>query len=133
MMEILLELPFPPSINHYYKTVRTKSSIKIYIGEDGLRYREEVMSLVVQHKQKTGNPYQIPYFKDERLSLEAHVFPFDKRKRDLDNLMKALLDSLQHAYVFKNDNQIDSLLIERYSPQTKSCVIVKIKPIICVL
>jgi crossover junction endodeoxyribonuclease RusA len=41
------------------------------------------------------------------------VFPPDKRKRDIDNLLKSLLDSLTHAKVWKDDNQISDLRIYR--------------------
>lgn len=37
----------------------------------------------------------------------------DLRKRDLDNLLKQTLDALQHAGIFKDDGQIDQILIRR--------------------
>jgi crossover junction endodeoxyribonuclease RusA len=47
------------------------------------------------------------------LRVEIEVFPPDKRKRDIDNLLKSLLDSLTHAQVWKDDNQISDLRIFR--------------------
>ena len=38
----------------------------------------------------------------------------DKRRRDLDNLLKATLDSLTHAGVWSDDSQIDALSIRRF-------------------
>jgi crossover junction endodeoxyribonuclease RusA len=46
-----------------------------------------------------------------RVSIIAH--PPDRRKRDLDNILKPLLDVLAHADVYKDDCQIDALTIER--------------------
>lgn len=48
-----------------------------------------------------------------RLSVEISAYPPNKRIRDLDNLLKVTLDSLQYAGLFENDSQIDSILIKR--------------------
>jgi crossover junction endodeoxyribonuclease RusA len=45
--------------------------------------------------------------------IVINVYPPDARKRDLDNLLKCLLDSLQTAKVYEDDSQIDYLLIKR--------------------
>jgi crossover junction endodeoxyribonuclease RusA len=49
----------------------------------------------------------------ERLSVTITANPPDLRKRDLDNLLKQTLDALQHAGIFKDDSQIDQILIRR--------------------
>jgi len=54
--------------------------------------------------------------KEDRLSVFIEAFPPDKRKRDLDNVLKSLLDALQHAGVYADDCQIDRLSIIRKSP-----------------
>jgi crossover junction endodeoxyribonuclease RusA len=41
------------------------------------------------------------------------LFPKDRRKQDIDNRIKALWDALADAGVFDNDEQIDTLFIER--------------------
>lgn len=41
------------------------------------------------------------------------VYPPDKRKRDIDNLIKIVADSLQDARYYMNDSQIDKIIIER--------------------
>jgi crossover junction endodeoxyribonuclease RusA len=40
------------------------------------------------------------------------AFPPDKRRRDLDNLPKVVLDSLTKAGVWKDDSQIQRLTIQ---------------------
>jgi crossover junction endodeoxyribonuclease RusA len=45
------------------------------------------------------------------LKVEIEAWRPDKRKRDLDNLLKAVLDSLAHAGVFEDDSQIVDLRI----------------------
>ena len=51
-----------------------------------------------------------------RLGVHMKAFPPDKRRRDLDNLNKVVLDSLQKAGLYDDDSQIDYLSIERAEP-----------------
>ena len=46
-----------------------------------------------------------------RLRVEIEAFRPDKRRRDLDNLLKATLDGLAHAGVYEDDSQIIDLRI----------------------
>ena len=48
-----------------------------------------------------------------RISIHIQAFPPDNRSRDLDNLLKITVDSLQDANLFLNDSQIDRIYIER--------------------
>jgi crossover junction endodeoxyribonuclease RusA len=41
------------------------------------------------------------------------AFPPDRRRRDLDNIQKPVLDALQHAGVYEDDSQIDLLVTRR--------------------
>ena len=54
------------------------------------------------------------------------AFPPDRRRRDLDNLQKPLLDALQHAGVYEDDSQIDLLVSRRRELATPSRVQVEI-------
>lgn len=101
---ISITLPWPPSINHYWR--HTKNGH--YISKEGKTYRETVYYSCVKYKGKISD--------DSRLSVIIEAFPPDKRKRDLDNILKSLLDALQHAGMYKDDNQIDRLSIHRKIP-----------------
>jgi crossover junction endodeoxyribonuclease RusA len=46
------------------------------------------------------------------LVVTLTAFPPDKRRRDLDNLPKVVLDSLTKAGVWKDDSQIQRLTIQ---------------------
>jgi crossover junction endodeoxyribonuclease RusA len=52
----------------------------------------------------------------------------DRRRRDLDNVQKALLDALEHGGVYRDDAQIDLLVVERgpVTPGGKSLVRVEV-------
>jgi crossover junction endodeoxyribonuclease RusA len=96
-----IELPWPPSLNTYYR----RNGGRYFISLKGMDYRAHVGSVC---KMYSG---LFPINKRLRLHIEA--FPPDKRRRDLDNTLKAICDSLQHANVFEDDSQIDELLIRR--------------------
>lgn len=101
-MDILrIEIPFPPTINHYY--LHTDNGV--ILGAKGKSYRRDVALLLHRHRDHCGN--------ERRLALTINVFPPDKRKRDLDNVCKATLDALQYARIYGDDNQIDMLTIIR--------------------
>lgn len=62
-------------------------------------------------------------------SYAVHILahPPDRRRRDLDNLTKAILDSLVHAKVIVDDGLIDRLVIERSSVRPPGYVFVTIE------
>lgn len=99
-MKHVFELPYPPSVNHYWRRV----GFRTLISREGRRYRMEVVARLaaVRRRPLTG-----------RLFVRLTVHPPDARRRDLDNLPKALLDAMQRARVFRDDGQIDRLDIER--------------------
>lgn len=98
---VSLKLNWPPSVNHYW--VHTHKGV--YIGLHGIRYRTHVCLEAIE--------LQDYFSKEDRLKVTIIAYPPDRRKRDLDNLLKALLDSLQHSGVYPDDSQIDELTIER--------------------
>lgn len=108
-----LELPFPPSVNHYYRHV----GYRTLISREGRAYRKHVAALVAQRR--------LPCLCG-RLQIQVDVYPPDNRERDLDNLWKSLLDSLQHAGVYYKDSQIDKETMERMSVRPGGAVVVRI-------
>lgn len=96
----VFELPYPPSVNHYWRRV----GFRTLISRGGRRYRRDVVALLAAGR---AAPLR------GRLELVVHVFPPDGRRRDLDNLQKALCDALQHAGVYADDSQIDRLDVHR--------------------
>lgn len=99
-MHIQLELPYPPSVNHYWGMSGTRR----FIGKRGQEFRQAVAEACLEAGIE---PLEGP------LSVHIALFPPDRRKRDVDNVLKSLLDACEHAGCFENDNQIDELHIIR--------------------
>ena len=72
------------------------------ISKDGRKYRARVAKELEGVEQMPG-----------RLAVEIHAFPPDRRRRDLDNIQKSLLDSIEHAGVIEDDSNVDYLLTIR--------------------
>ena len=96
-----LTLPWPPTVNSYYRNI----SGKTLISSKGREYRKAVADQVLTQHGALQLQSRLA------VSIVAHV-P-DKRRRDLDNLLKSVLDALTHAGVWLDDSQIDSLAIAR--------------------
>lgn len=64
-----------------------------------------------------------------KVSLHVHAYPPDRRKRDLDNLAKALFDALGMAGVFRDDFQIDRFSMARLEPLAGGLVCVEMEPL----
>ncbi len=102
---MVIALPYPPSVNHYWRHFRGRT----VISREGRTFRQNVCTLLAG-----GNgdgPRKPP--SGGRIALCMDAFPPDRRRRDLDNIQKATLDSLQHAGVYQDDSQIDLLITRR--------------------
>jgi len=53
----------------------------------------------------------------------------DRRKRDLDNLLKCPLDALHHAKIICDDSQIDKITISRCQISSPAKLLVGIIPL----
>lgn len=64
---------------------------------------------------------------DLQVWLEA--YPPDKRRRDIDNLLKAVFDSLQKSGIILDDSQIKSVHARMLEKRTPAAVDVRIEPL----
>jgi crossover junction endodeoxyribonuclease RusA len=102
------ELPYPPSVNHYWRRVGGAT----LISREGRRFRKDVCAALAAGVGGAGGAGPRPPLAG-RLAVFVTVCPPDRRRRDLDNVQKALLDALEHGGVYGDDAQIDRLVIER--------------------
>lgn len=101
---IFLNLPFPPSMNTYWRNFRGRT----VISKAGRAFKAAVADYVVE--------YRVPKLGESKLRISMVLFPRDKRKIDIDNRIKSVLDALQDAGVFDDDFQVDELSIVRGKP-----------------
>ena len=117
---MILTLPWPPSVNVYWRMVTIKGSGRVLISKEGRDYRTAVIRIVTAARQNL--------LLTSRLSCRIIGSPPDNRRRDVDNWPKAILDSLQYAGVYEDDSQIDDLHIYRAPKCQGGQVIVKLRP-----
>ena len=92
-------LPWPPSVNNYIRRGNNRS----YMTQQGKAFRDAVHDAIDTERPLLSG----------RLMVQLELIPPDKRRRDIDNHVKAVLDSLQHAAVIADDEQIDLLRVRR--------------------
>ena len=116
MEALSFELPYPPSHNSYYRRVGHRT----LISREGRAYRKRVVALLAP----AGAGQEPP--NDGRIALAMDAFPPDRRRRDLDNIQKPLLDALEHAGVYADDSQIDLLLTRRQGVESRGKIVVSV-------
>lgn len=97
-------LPYPPSNNTYYRHVGGRT----LLSKKARAYREKALALLKERA--------LPEF-TEGIELYIEFYPPDRRRRDLDNLLKAVQDTLQKAGLFRDDAQIIHLDIVKKEPR----------------
>ena len=102
MEAVSVELPWPPSVNRYYRVFRNR----ILISRDGRKYRTMVVS----------RPGGINRMRTGEVSGAIDLYPPDRRRRDIDNPLKCLLDSMTHAGLYEDDSQIKDIELHMREP-----------------
>ena len=126
---IELTLPWPPSVNSYKNIGGTRTTKKgksyqarVNSPETKVFYYEVWVKIRSLKAVK-----QILEPVATRLCITLGLYPPDKRKRDIDNVVKPTLDSLVRGGLIVDDVQIDRLVIERCGIMSQGQVIVKIE------
>lgn len=122
-----LLLPWPPSVNHYWveRVVQSpgrKPFVAKAIGARGKQFRRDVCRIVQERWPKLK-----PTDKRVRVTILA-IMP-DRRKRDLDNILKATKDSLSYAGFWEDDSQVDDLRVIRGIVGPPGSLLIRIKVI----
>lgn len=101
--DLTIVLPFPPSVNHYWRHVVMGKYVRTLISAAGREFKRKVARAL---QCQLGGQRE-PILGHCRLYVALHA-P-DRRRRDVDNYAKALLDSLTEAGVWADDSQIRDL------------------------
>ena len=91
-------------MNTYWRNFRGRT----VISKAGRQFREDVIQYVIDNN--------IPKFGERKVKITLILRPRDKRKIDIDNRIKAVLDALEHAGVFDDDFHVDHIHMIRGTP-----------------
>ena len=97
-----ITLPYPPTVNNYYTVARGRK----ILSKKGRAYKMEALGWLMEQNAPKG--------REGAYSVSIYVMPPDKRRRDIDNLIKPLLDSLVEYGVIPDDSMIFDLRIQRF-------------------
>ena len=114
-----LDLPYPPTVNTYYRSIGRG---RVVISARGRDYRQRVADAVMSQRCPGTTPIQC------RLAVSVDFWPPDRRRRDLDNLCKSMLDAMTHAGVWGDDSQIVDLHLRMMEPCRGGRAVVEIRP-----
>ena len=96
-------IPFPPSVNHLYATVRGRR----VLSAKGRTYHARVL---YEARRQIGATWETL---TGRLGIKITLHPPDRRRRDISNCVKIIEDSMTKARVWHDDSQIDVLHVLR--------------------
>lgn len=97
-----LTLPFPPSVNTYWRNTRKG----VLISASGRSFRSNALADIMEQLRRVPEPITV------NVAVSVILYPPDRRPRDLDNYLKAAFDSLTHAGVWVDDKQVKRLFVE---------------------
>lgn len=107
---MIIMLPWPPSVNHYWRHVvlKTKRGLRqqTLLSMQGRHFRTDATTAI--RKQ-----FPVHSVINEPVKVEIHLFPPDRRKRDIDNYCKGILDALTHARIWTDDYLVSDLHLIR--------------------
>lgn len=101
---IELKLPYPPSANKYWRRVGQR----LVLSRAARQFRRRVYDLWFVQKYV----FRRDGFGGAAVALKLLIHPPDRRKRDLDNLLKPICDAVAGAGLIEDDSQIRRIEIE---------------------
>ena len=117
------KLPYPPTVNKMWRHVVMHGSQRTLLSRQGRAYRDDVAAAILAQV----GPVNGRALRDCRVSVEIDAWMPDRRRLDIDNLSKAVLDSLQAAGVVADDSQVDVLITRRCGFVRGGCLDVRIE------
>lgn len=115
---VILTLPYPPSGNHMWKHSRAGQH---YLTQQAKAY----YNLVAEVVRKSGHGGLLT----GKLHVECDIYPPDNRRRDIDNCFKVIGDACTKAGVWKDDTQINRLVLERMETVKHGLIAIRVATI----
>lgn len=121
--QLAFVLPMPPSVNSLYG--QSSNGMKFLLPEQR-QFRSAVIGIV---RGVMRGADQIAQPLAGRLEVRSTYYFANRRRTDISNREKALLDALERAGAYHDDSQIDRHVIERVIRQGEEACSVTIKEI----
>jgi crossover junction endodeoxyribonuclease RusA len=103
---MMLTLPYPPSANTYWR----RNGHRYFIAAAGQAFRAEVIARCLASGARPLSGH---------VAMTVTLVPGDRRRRDVDNVLKPLLDALTHGKAWTDDSQVKRLLVTMGEPEPK--------------
>lgn len=123
-------LPWPPSVNHckVQGIIKTTSNGKMYQIRTTSAKTKNFYSCVreIALARNLNNSFFYNNSKNFKIAALIDFYPPDNRKRDIDNPIKILLDSLVLSSIIYDDSQIYRLNVVKHEKVKNGAVEVKL-------
>lgn len=114
--EVSLTLPYPVSVNQYYRSIPRGKFCSVILSQKGRDFKKRVSEIAECS------------ITDKPIIVMIKIYPPTKRKYDVDNMLKSLLDSLI-GVAYEDDSQIQCLAISKEEVVSGGKCEVKIKEV----
>ena len=119
---VQIVLPWPPSVNHYW----VRAGRRVVLSDAATEFRRAALQALAQHRIQHRPAWPFT----GRVAIRVVLHPPNRARRDIDNHGgKAALDALTHALVLSDDEQVDTLIIQRGNVVRGGCAVITIMPI----
>lgn len=101
---ISVSLPWPPSTNRIWRSLRSGPlSGRVLLSAEGREYLSAASAIAARANRRVQG----------RVGVVVKLHPPNRRRFDIDNRAKILLDAMTKGGCWDDDSQIDVLIIER--------------------
>lgn len=115
-----IKIAWPPSVNHVW---RKTPAGRIYLTREARMFRADVMSRVAVARCHGVLPKTALA---GNLAVAMELYPPDRRRRDVDNYSKAVLDAMTHARLWRDDSQVKQQTVAVCAPKPGGQVVLTI-------
>lgn len=111
---LLVILPYPPSVNNLYASVRQADGTTRRVKTAAAREYAERVKKITQHAYWSHVERLLEL--TEGLAVTIDLYPPDKRRRDADGPVKITLDSVITSGLGIDDSRVVWLLVVKHEP-----------------
>lgn len=107
------EIPWPPSMNRLWRAVGGR----VILSKEGREYYARAREVLTP---------QVKFRHEAQVRVHVDFYPPDRRRRDLDNLLKAVLDAGTKCGVWRDDSQVIEIHARRMAPTEGGLVVMEV-------